>query len=375
MHYNPYENYLNQNYFFIKEVYDAFQTKVQVALTIVQNSFPFPQSIDEGYGFPSAYWKKEDWGNTTSEVRTAAKAYAMMFARTYAPTAADCPNCEAIVDVLEMSNESWGYRDPEFYKEIVQGFVAGIEEYYTNDPTNKIILIPGAFQANHLENDAIPNRNDFASWKDYIGTKLPEELKCYINGSNYHPYSNDQSDNESQMGGCFGERLIAHPEKSGSKFLFVKNGWKWNELNMPAENRNIYVTEYGWDTETPISCNPSEGNCILNAIGVGEAAQGIYLTRSTSMLARFGTLRAQPYELLDEDVDPEISASRCFGYHSSGIWNQESMTEVSEKVSTRILRKFINLVGDKKFHYAISEENEGAYAYALEDSSGIPLMF
>ncbi len=379
--YDPYQNYMNINYLNLLPIYQKFNSKIQATLTVVPDNFP--SGIQGDYSFPATWWTEADWGTTPANIRVAARAYAMMFARTYAPKAADCTGCSIIVGHLEIGNESWNYTAAT-YQAIVDGFIVGIDDYYASDPANKIKLIPAAFQSNHIENSTFPANSGIAStWKDYIGTRISPSHKCYLDGANYHTYSNDLSDISGAVnnGGCYGERLIAFPEKvvSGvakSKFLYMKNAWKWVQQNMTlstntALKQNIFVSEFGFDSYNLQSGCAKPWWCtdpatVNNATGVGEDAQGNYLVRSILMLARFGAYRVHLYEAIDGFV-PTCD----YAYHSSGVWRRSGATVV-EKSTKKTLHKFIHLAGSHKFNYKISEVSGGLYAYTLEDASGVP---
>ncbi len=358
--YNVYTNYLNQNFHHAVSVYNEFQEPSHISLTVVPANFP--QDIQSDYSFPSQWWTPSDWGVNYDQRFEAGRAYAMMFARTYAPKASDCTSCIKLVEVLEVGNEPWAY-DADVYHAVIDGMIQGIEEYYDSDPSNKLLLIPAAYQAHHLENSN-PVSFNYLDWKDYQGTRIPLDKKCYLHGTNLHPYSNDLADEGT---GFYNQRLIAEPEKTSaanvgeSKYLFVKNAWSWSNENMPAGSQHLYVSEFGWDSEVP-ECGD------LNVTGVGEEAQGLYIIRATLMAARNGVHRAEAYEAIDNYASP------CdFAYHSSGLWDRLNDGSVAQKESKEAVHKFVELTGDLKFNYAIVETAQEEYAYALEDASGEPV--
>lgn len=373
---NTYTGYMNSNFRFVQEHYDKWigeENKnannpykfkgLTVTLTVVNANFP--TNIASEYNFPANWWKAEDWGNSISEIKCSARAYAKIFARTYAPTAADCSTCTRYVDVLEIGNESWHYDAPTYHA-IVEGFLEGFAEYYQSDDSNKIKLIPAAFQAQHEENNEPANAGSSASWKDYLGTRLNAEHKCYLNGINLHPYSNQLTDNSAY----FTQRLLAYPEDlqtngdADSKFLYIKNGWKWVADNMPQNSQNIYVTEFGWDTE-----NNDCGNGAR--VGVGEFTQGLYISRALLNMARFGVTRATLFEASD---DPALHGTCQFAYHSSGLWNVDPVSGGLPKQSQKMAHKFMELLGQHSFHYVLSERDNGAYAYLLERNGSVSYL-
>lgn len=373
---NTYTGYMNSNYRFVQEHYNKWigeENKnannpykfngLTVTLTVVNANFP--SDIAPQYNFPANWWKAEDWGYSLSEIKCSARAYAKIFARTYAPTTADCATCTRYVDVLEIGNESWHYDAPTYHA-IVEGFLEGFAAYYRNDDTNKIKLIPAAFQAQHAENNQPANAGSSASWKDYLGTRVKAEHKCYLDGVNLHPYSNQLTDNSA----FFTQRLLAYPEdlqtngNADSKFLYTKNAWRWVEDNMPLNSQNIYITEFGWDTE-----NNDCGNGAR--VGVGEFTQGLYISRALLNMARFGVKRATLFEASD---DPALHGTCQFAYHSSGLWNVDPVSGGLPKQSQKMAHKFMELLGQHSFHYVLSERDNGAYAYLLERNGTVSYL-
>lgn len=337
--YNVYDNYLNQNWIYQKNVSEQFNGHLQITLTTVGGNFP--KDIEAQYNFPNQWFREEDWGE---DIRLSAKAYAMLFARAYAPKEGTYKICEA----LEIGNEPWGFK-AETYQKIVEGFVEGFKSYYGE--AFLIKLLPAAFQGNHKENDKAANF-ERANWKDYFGTRLNTESKCQLAGINIHNYPNDLSDRPFK--GWFKERLIATPEQNSSAFLYARNAWAWANKNMPPYARKIYASEYGWDTRN--DCKEK-----VNATAVGETAQGIYVTRALLLMSRMGVYRANVFELLDDQGQNPCQ----FAYHSSGFYTLKE-NKAQAKESVRILRDFIAVFGQLKFQYALVESKE-FYLYELTD--------
>jgi hypothetical protein len=337
--YNVYDNYLNQNWIYQKNVSEQFNGHLQITLTTVGGNFP--KSIQSKYNFPNQWFRDEDWGE---DIRLSAKAYAMLFARAYAPNDRSYKICET----LEIGNEPWGLK-PETYQKIVEGFVEGFTAYYGKDFLIK--LLPAAFQGNHKENNR-PANFERANWKDYFGTRLNTESKCQLAGINIHNYSNDL--NDSLLRGWFKERLIATPEQSSSTFLYARNAWLWVNKNMPPYARNIYASEYGWDTRN--DCKEK-----INATAVGEAAQGIYVTRALLLLSRMGVHRANVFELLDDSGQNPCQ----FAYHSSGFYSLQNNKALPKK-SVQILQDFITRFGHLRFNQVLVESND-FYLFELTD--------
>ena len=339
--YNVYENYLNQNWIYQKNVSNQFGGKLQITLTTVNGNFP--KDIQEQYNFPNQWFRDEDWGE---DIRLSAKAYAMLFARAYAPKDGSYKICQT----LEIGNEPWGLK-AETYQKIVDGFTEGFRSYYGNQFL--IHLLPAAFQGNHKENNEKANWLR-ANWKDYFGTRLNTESKCLLAGINIHNYPNDLSDRP--FNGWFKERLIATPEQSNSAFLYTRNAWEWANKNMPPYARKIYASEYGWDTRN--DCKEK-----VNATAVGATAQGVYVSRALLLMSRMGVYRANVFELLDDAAQNPCQ----FAYHSSGFYTLLN-EQVKAKASVDILQNFISSFGRLRFQQALVESKD-FYLYELTDGN------
>lgn len=384
-----YKNYLNNNFIKVNATYDKHNptvgnttpVKVNITLNLVDGFFP-KNLVDLGfYKFPRDWWTKSDWGNSPDNIRYNARMYAKMFARTYGPKSTDCSNCKQLVEVLEIGNEPWAYAGTT-YNAILEGFIEGFAEYYNsaNPDDWNIKLLPAAFQGFHLENSVLQPDNPNSSvefnadnWKDYFGTRITTAYKEHLEGINLHPYSNQLSDNVS--GNEFDKRLLAYPEElngssNDSKFLYIRNAWKWNQDNMPIGSRKIYVSEFGWDTRLKFN---DVDTCKGGGVGIGEIPQGIYINRALLMMGRMGVHRAELFEASDDADLNELSCTKSFAYHSSGIYDINN----APKASKNILKKTIQVIGNKKFHYSIKESgildptetvDDNIYAYILETS-------
>ncbi len=251
-----------------------------------------------------------------------------------------------------IGNEPWGYYDASTYHAITKGFIEGIDEYYLNDPTNKIKLLTAAFQANRVENTTPANSSDNSSWKDYMNTRVCSDIRNKLVGINLHPYSNDILD----MGTYHKQRLLAYPEqtylvgttvKAQSKFLAIRNAWKWLQAN-PMQKQDIYVSEYGWDSDTEgVVCGEPIKK---DAMGVGFETQAIYTIRSLLMMSRYGVTKATWYQAFDDK-----GVANCpFAHFGGGIWkNRFDANPTNTKYIFKAFDKFIQKAGNLKFHYAL----------------------
>jgi hypothetical protein len=362
-----YLNYLNTNYIHIRDLRKKYGRSLTLAFDLTATVlFPVEQA---NYKFPNNWFLEADWGNSDERRRLNAKAYAKMIARTYAPTAADVPNQPSylpVVDMIEVGNEPWGYSNASTYHAILQGFIEGIDEYYQNDATHKIKILPAAFQANRAENGTTANSSDDATWKDYMNTRICKSTRGSLVGANVHPYSNDISDNVYY----FKKRLIAYPEQTSanntqvqSKFLYLLNAWQWLNDN-PMKKQDLYVSEFGWDSDTDgVTCNDTQKT---GTTSVGYYAQAIYTTRSMLMMNRYGVKRATWYQLKD---DKGINCP--FAHFGGGVWKDQT-NAANPKYIFKALDKLIAKAGNLKFHYALKEwegNNKDVFAYILEENN------
>lgn len=262
-----------------------------------------------------------------------------------------------MVDVLEVGNEPWGIVNSGTYRAIIEGAIEGLDEYYgsQNWPFR---FVPGAFQAaEHKlpDNDPTPPVSWMKdSWRDYMGDRIPCDLKHRFDGVNVHPYSFDHN----------GFTLSAYPEKTGtpgvddgSELQRIKNAVMWKEVNMPGTE--TYITEYGWDSRV-----------------VGETAQSRYLMRSTLMFARYGIHRAAFYEGLDSDDGVTTAPGKTGLFESCGIWEtgptDRNPLPNGQKEAYFALMKMRTILGDKIFLHSIVEQDRGAYAFLFGNANGVP---
>ena len=361
---------MNDNYQSFRYWYDHFKQNLGADFNGFMFSLttaPFGQR-----SFPVGWYTNEELGGGTdpfnpdvAQIKYNMKNYAIAFAKTYCPKAGDpdCPDyttdgdCECMIDVLEVGNEPWGYINGNTYFAVLQGVIDGLDEYYggTNWPFR---LAPGAFQAAEQdipENDPQPAVSWIKdSWRDYMGTRIPCELKDRLDGINVHPYSFDHN----------GFTLSAYPEKTGlpnvddgSELQRIKNAVMWCESNLPGTD--IFVTEYGWDSRI-----------------VGDAAQSKYLMRSSLIFSRMGVNRAAFYEGLDSNDGVTGDPGKMGLFESCGIWETGPLDRTAQpggqKPAYFALVKMRKLLGNKIFLHSIVEEDKGAYAYIFGNPDGTP---
>jgi hypothetical protein len=352
-YYNVYQNYINNNWIKLRGSFDYLSNstlpvtkKYQVTLELIPSNFA--QSTP--YNFPNTWFLTDDWGTTDAERKLNAKAYAMMFARTYSPKSSDCATCPSMVETVEIGNEPWGYHAPSVYHSIVQGFIEGIKEYYGTDTLNKIKLLPGSFQAHHAESNDISNVFDVNSWKDYVSARLPASSKCDLDGINLHLYSNTIQGSSLTLDTNYPEKVAVNGTQvtALSRFFCIRNSVKWLQDNAMA-NKNLHVTEFGWDSD----------GCTSDRV-VGMKTQAIYTIRNTLMMGRYGVKHANLYHIED---DPTVGCG--FAYFTSGVFD----TKRSPKYIFKALENFVKKTGNTKFHYALREDPNDVHAYILEEQN------
>jgi hypothetical protein len=351
-YYNVYQNYINNNWIKLRGSFDYLSSstlpikkKYSVALELIPTNFA--QSTP--YNFPNTWFLTNDWGTTNAERKLNAKAYAMMFARTYSPKSSDCPTCPCMVETVEIGNEPWGYHDTLVYHNIVQGFIDGFNAYYGTDTVNKIKLLPASFQAHHAEDpNTISNVFDVNSWKDYVSARLPASSKCDLAGINLHLYSNTIQGSSLTLDTNYPEKVAVNGTQvtALSRFFTIRNAVKWLKDNTMT-NKNLHVTEFGWDSD----------GCTSDRV-VGMKTQAIYTIRNVLMMGRYGVKNANLYHIED---DPTVGCG--FAYFTSGVFD----TKRSPKYIFKALENFIKKTGNTKFHYALREDPNDVHAYILEE--------
>jgi HYR domain/GEVED domain len=352
-YYNVYQNYINNNWIKLRGSFDylnnstlPIKKKYSVTLELIPANFA--QSTP--YNFPNTWFLTDDWGTTDAERKLNAKAYAMMFARTYSPKNSDCPTCPKMVETVEIGNEPWGYHNPSVYHNIVQGFIDGFNAYYGTDTVNKIKLLPASFQAHHAEDpNTISNVSDVNSWKDYVNTRLPASSKCDLAGINLHLYSNTIQGSSLTLDTNYPEKVAVTGGQTTalSRFFCIRNSVKWLQDNTMT-NKNLHITEFGWDSD----------GCTSDRV-VGMKTQAIYTIRNTLMMGRYGVKHANLYHIED---DPSVGCG--FAYFTSGVFD----TKRAPKYIFKALENFVKKTGNTKFHYALREDPNDVHAYILEEA-------
>ncbi|PHN07399.1 lectin-like protein [Flavilitoribacter nigricans] len=281
--------------------------------------------------WPDKWYSAEEWGHNTAAIEDNARIYAEAFAATFCP---NDPSKQCVVNVLEVGNEPWGIPGREAYWAISRGMVAGMINYYGSDqPENwRMKLSTAAFQAHDPK----------SSSNDYIGDMVPEDVRPYFSYVNIHPYAFSIEERS----------LTAPPESPYGQFRSVENLEQWRQTHMPHARLNI--SEFGWNSR-------DNG---ANFPGVGEATQAIYTIRSLLMASRYGADKAFIYSLFDRPEDDL--------FNSTGLI---SNTDLHEKKAFRSVARLMDLMGEKIFLKALSEdadEQNGMYAYLYGDANGKP---
>ncbi len=298
--------------------------EIQASLIVFENG--------TGKRFPNRTWTYDELGTVDNVAR-------------YAYAFADLWNQDSntaythIAPILELGNEPWGAITPQGNRLFFEGFKKGFTQYFGSaDPDDwSIQLLAPAMQAHTPAGVWGVNQGG----SDYIGSYLTGASFDTLAYANVHLYSHIEGT----------LRLEAKPEAANSGFQHVFEMRKWLDENNAADTK-IMVTELGWDSHT-----------------VGEAPQGVYLTRSFLILAaRDWVERIFWYE----DVDnPNMGEGL---YSTSGLLRPHPENPIlrkqgAPKLAYKYALQLKNVLGDAKI-IRILQENTEAYAYLLEQSDG-----
>lgn len=233
---------------------------------------------------------------------------------------------------MEVGNEPWKY-DAPIYQEILLGMSKGAKE---GDP--KMEVFPCALQA------ADPDMEKTGIFKNYIGVRIPEAAKNYLEGINIHTYS--------YVNNFWGKRIGIFPEHQNSSFWEILNAIRWRDQNMPG--KKIYLSEWGWDgAGGGESCTHSE--CVT------EEAAAYYAVRGAMIALRFGLDRATWYFYANTENQSSL-------YTRSGLTGSPD-TKFQKKKVFNALQALVENVGDKYFLESILE-TEDAWIYLLGNPEG-----
>ncbi len=363
--------------------------------------YPFICSASEASDiaqFPSKWFSYSQWGGNLGATfpniedypeYQNAKAYAIAFLKTMDPVGG-----QKLVDRFYTTNELWGWSSDEVagFHRIVDGFIAGFDEYY-NGPNWNVELWLGAYQAHD---------NDPGVWgNDFIGTMMNDNARNNLGGIDVHPYSFVQNGNSSSV-----LVISEHPESVNSYFQSLKCMADWRNNN--NENLSLSATEFGWNSDdTYVTANytfngvpyyrvlrghdgqfTTSDNPVDWAVeqhGVGQEAQAVYSTRAFLLLARYGYESGYLYASIDNN---EVT------YQETGVYEtKQGLTDVpngfhrfdahvvdsdsdwiGEKMVMPAMRKLrdMDIIGDKHFLEVLSENDNGVYAMLFGDDADHP---
>ncbi len=283
--------------------------------------------------FPSKWYSKAQWGGNSAAIEKNAKAYALAFAKLYAPRKEkDRP----MIDMLEIGNEPWGDTGIEGYQAIARGVIAAFKEYYGDNP--RIRLASAAFQA-HAPNHIWKAKDCAYPTGDYVAKALNAEICKDLDEITMHPYSFTAGT----------ATLVEHPEASASEFQHAEDMFSYRK-RVGERKLPISATEYGWDSDT-----------------VGEATQSAYIIRNSLIMARMGFKKLYIYEGLD---NPGLTRGL---YNSSGLFTVQGKQRLIDqpKIAYKALLQFMEVLAEKKHHKCLVE-NAYIYIYVLSDCDGKP---
>lgn len=258
-----------------------------------------------------------------STVSPSAYQYGYNFARHFGPT-----HGNGLVGMMEVGNEPWAY-DSTIYRRILRGMAMGIK---AADPMVKVL--PCALQATDPEVEHFS-----ATSKNYMGTRIPEDIAPYLDGLNVHTYSYVNKPD--------GMRAATHPEHENSVIREMLSAIRFRDHNMPG--KPVYCTEWGWDHDG------AGEDCTHNEC-VSEQAATAYATRGALMFLRMGVSQATWFFYAN-------SPNPSFLYRRSGVTGSIN-SNFAKKRTFYALETLVNTIGDKHFLSIVREDNN-AWMYLL----------
>ncbi len=283
--------------------------------------------------FPNKWYSKAQWGGTPEAIERNAYAYALAFAKLYAPRK---EKGRPMIDMLEIGNEPWGDTGLEGYQAIARGVIAAFKDYYGDSP--RMRLASAAFQA-HRPNHIWKAKDCNYPTGDYVAKALTADICRDLDELTIHPYS-------FTVGTA---TLVEQPEAGSSEFQHADDMFLYRK-RVGQGKLPVSATEYGWDSDT-----------------VGEAAQSAYIIRNSLMMARIGFKKLYIYEGLD---NPGLTRGL---YNSSGLFTVQGKQRMIDQPKTayKALLQFMELLGERK-HGKCLVENAFIYVYVITDCDNKP---
>ncbi len=300
-------------------------------------------------GYPNKWYSLTEFGGI-GNASTNFKNYISAFLKTNCPSDTAKP---ALVNVLEIGNEPWGYPYPGKlgYHQFLIGAVSACREYYgSNDPKKwRIQLSLAAFRAHNS------SAGPFGEAFYYVDDAIPDSLKPYFNYVAIHPYAFNITQFNA---GNLNAGVTETPESDDGAFLTLKNMIDWKNQKMP--NAKVNVTEFGWNAGVPNDgCGP-----------LGESTQAAYYMRAFLLSARYNIHRSFIYGYTDQNEYPL--------YCTTGLF-KDINNNIQRKSYKSIQTTVTSPVKDARFLKALSENTSqtsngqnGKFVYLFGDAAGTP---
>ena len=228
---------------------------------------------------------------------------------------------EKLVTSIEIGNEPGPRFDDDLYQRIFKNMAKGIRDA---DPKIKIVTCTA--QAREADDYSKDLRKTFAS----------EKIKKLYDVINVHTYATKpKGEGQSPW-----DR--SYPEDPALDYLkVVDESIRWRDKH--AKNKEIWITEFGYDACTPQAMKKREGWAKkLNWQGVTDLQQAQYLLRSIFAFAKRDVDRAYLYFYNDSD---EASV-----HAASGLTRH-----FKPKPSFWAMKQFYEILGDFRFKRTIKD--------------------
>ncbi len=261
-------------------------------------------------------FKPEDWVSPAESAYGYGKAFARFFG----------PSGKALVTAAELGNEPGKYSD-EQYRTIAHALARGLRE---GDPKLRIATA----------SVTVGQSGDYA-----------KSVACYdgwldlVDILNVHTYA---------IKGEWPNEVRTHPEDAECGFLkAVRDVIAWRDGNAP--DKQVWVTEFGWDAHGPEGVPPQQGVPITERPSeFGRLQQAQYLARGYLLFAALGVDRA--YMFWYQDEGPEKGLHNADGLISKGVKQPAFYAQASLKQE----------LGDYAFARVLAADPGGVYAYLFE---------
>lgn len=240
---------------------------------------------------------------------------------------------EKLATSMEIGNEPGVKFDATLYKSIFKNMAQGIR-----DGDSKIKIVTPYV--------TVSTPDDYS--QDLKGIYADKDILPLYDVINLHSYAAVQPDE-----GPFNR---SYPEDHSINYLKdIEKTIQWRNENAP--DKEIWITEFGYDACTPEAMNNRSGwGLELDWQGNTDEQQAQYLVRSFLAFAELGIERAYLYFYNDED-EP-------FFHSSSGITRN-----FEPKMSFWALKQLYETLGDYRLKQIVKKAEKDIYVYEFEHAS------